>query len=550
MIYKLKYKQRALLVSLLAVLPVSLSAGEAIVTPPVDAGRLLQDTLPAQMAPSKSPVTVEIEAQSLSDITPGGLAVDLTALRFEGNTRFTSAELKAGLGERIYGKRYDLGGLRQLANQISQYYRDAGYSFAKAFVPVQSMQDGELVLQIVEGRYGKIEVLGEPALAEAARAYLGALDIGAVIDERTLTRVMRVLGDVPGITVSPLIQSGDSEGTGDIFVAVAPAKRYQGSMGLDNYGNRYSGEYRGQFGLTANRLLRFGDALSLQGLYSSKDLWHGSIDYSLPIGVSGLRGNVGYSHTDYDLGKGADAIGRAKVTTLGLRYPLVRSQAFNLALSGSYQHKELDDRFAEGQGQSATRADIWPLSVQFDWRDAWMGEAVTYGGLTVTSGRFSRDLRLGDDSRELTKGFTKVNLQLIRLQQLAGRYSLYTSFSGQLADVSLDSSETMSLGGANAVRAFPQGEATGSNGYVGQLELRADFDAFAPYVFADYGYISAYKDDEVRREISGAGLGLRTVFAGVDANFAVAWKTGGREQTSDPNDREPRLWFSLHYTLN
>ena len=44
---------------------------------------------------------------------------------------------------------------------------------------------------------------------------------------------------------------------------------------------------------------------------------------------------------------------------------------------------------------------------------------------------------------------------------------------GQLAFDNLDSSEKMELGGAYGVRAYPEGEAYGDQGYVATLEARA-----------------------------------------------------------------------------
>ena len=46
-----------------------------------------------------------------------------------------------------------------------------------------------------------------------------------------------------------------------------------------------------------------GDQISVRGNVSDEGQWLGSLGYSLPIGTSGLRGNVGYAHTRYELAK-------------------------------------------------------------------------------------------------------------------------------------------------------------------------------------------------------------------------------------------------------
>ena len=55
---------------------------------------------------------------------------------------------------------------------------------------------------------------------------------------------------------------------------------------------------------------------------------------------------------------------------------------------------------------------------------------------------------------------------------MTDRVSLYAAINGQFASKNLDISEKMGLGGANGVRAYPEGEAYGDQGYVLNLEAR------------------------------------------------------------------------------
>jgi hemolysin activation/secretion protein len=66
----------------------------------------------------------------------------------------------------------------------------------------------------------------------------------------------------------------------------------------------------------------------------------------LPLGSSGLRGNVGYLKTSYTLGKEfASTLGNgtAQVKSVGVSYPQLRSQKTNLNLIATYQDKQFND---------------------------------------------------------------------------------------------------------------------------------------------------------------------------------------------------------------
>lgn len=469
-----------------------------------------------------------------------------------GNSRFTEAELLALLGD-FQGQRFDLAGLRALARRLTDFYHEQGYPFARAVIPAQRLEDGVLTVRIVEGRYGRLEAQG--AFADQAQGFLDRLAPGEVIEAAALERAVLLLADQPGITVSPLIRPGREIGTGDLLVEVKRERLVRGELGLDNHGNRYTGRHRLTADLQADSPFTLGDQLRAQLLYTEEELWLGSLAYSRPLGASGLRGTIGYSHTDYELGKefaALDAHGTAKVLSLGLTYPLLRAQRANLALALSVQRKALEDR----QDATATRndkdSDVLPLTLRFDRRDAW---GVTYGALGYTAGRLELDAQL--EAADIASGmdtrghFTKWNLDLARLQRtaLAG-LSLYGRASAQWAGDNLDSSEGFLLGGASGVRAYPQGEGAGDKGWLVQLEARYRLGAAEPFLFYDAGkvWINAEPDGilpavaDNTRTIAGAGLGLRYTHGPVALHAALAWRTRGGAPESDPQDDDPRLW--------
>jgi len=146
---------------------------------------------------------------------------------------------------------------------------------------------------------------------------------------------------------------------------------------------------------------------------------------------------------------------------------------------------------------------------------------------------------------------------LAELQALAGPLSLYGEARGQLASKNLDSSEKMELGGAYGVRAYPEGEAYGDQGYILTLEARLRLAALSrrtlgewqAAVFVDNGSVtlnrSAWAPGPNRRTLSAAGVGLTWAnprsFV-VKVSYAV--KLGDQPALSAP-DRSGRLWVQL-----
>lgn len=521
---------------------------------PPDAGQTLQQLQPPIAAPRESqPLKIQAPLDS-APIAPGGAAVILNAVKLSGNSVFSEETLRTALGD-VTGKTFDLAGLRGLAQRITDVYQAGGYPFARAILPPQDLANGDLRIEVIEGRYGVVQAQGDDSvLARQATAFLDGLLPGSVIASAPLERAALLLDDLPGIQTSATMRPGTQVGTGDLIVQVARDQRVRGDIGLDNAGSRYTGKNRVRANVDINSPFLLGDQLTVRALLSEEKLWLGSLGYSLPLGTSGLRGNVGYSHTSYELAKefaSLHANGTAKVASAGLSYPILRSQKANLTLIATYQSKDLHDNRDSTQTYESKSSQSMPLALQFDYRDAFDG--ITYGSASWTPGKLKLDAGLtAVDDYKSNGRFHKINLDVVRLQSLPAGFNLMAHLSWQQANKNLDSSEKLSLGGASGVRAYPSGEATGDEGGLVQLELRYDAGAYTPYAFMDAGRITVNAKPVVagdnRRSLSGGGLGLRYQRQAWSADVALAWRTlGGRSLSETNSDPKPRVWLNVEY---
>lgn len=521
---------------------------------PPDAGQTLQQLQPPIAAPRESqPLKIQAPLDA-APIAPGGAAVILKAVKLSGNSVFSEETLRAALGD-VTGKTFDLAGLRGLAQRITDVYQAGGYPFARAILPPQDLANGDLRIEVIEGRYGVVQAQGDDSgLARQATAFLDGLLPGSVIASAPLERAALLLDDLPGIQTSATMRPGTQAGTGDLIVQVARDQRVRGDIGLDNAGSRYTGKNRVRANVDINSPFLLGDQLTVRALLSEEKLWLGSLGYSLPLGTSGLRGNVGYSHTSYELAKefaSLHANGTAKVASAGLSYPILRSQKANLTLIATYQSKDLHDNRDSTRTYESKSSQSMPLALQFDYRDAFDG--ITYGSASWTPGKLKLDAGLtAVDDYKSNGRFHKVNLDVVRLQSLPAGFNLMAHLSWQQANKNLDSSEKLSLGGASGVRAYPSGEATGDEGGLVQLELRYDAGAYTPYAFMDAGRITVNAKPVVagdnRRSLSGGGLGLRYQRQAWSADVALAWRSiGGRSLSETNSDPKPRVWLNVEY---
>lgn len=519
-----------------------------------NAGTILQENAPTLQPPA---VDQEVRIEKPEAAPPsGGASALIRSVEVTGNTLIPTEVLVSSLGK-VAGQTFDFAALTGLASRISNRYQAAGYPFVRAYLPPQDLSTGVLKIRVVEGRYGKIATGGTSPYADDAQKFLFPLESGAMIESAPLERVSLILSDLPGISTTPIIRPGQEVGTGDLLVRVESGKPWGMDVGIDNYGNRYTGRNQANINADINSPFMLGDQITLKGLYTDEQMWFGNLGYSLPLGAAGMRGQFAYTRTYYMLAKDfsdLDASGTADVFYGGISYPFVRSQALNLSMNAGLQHKILDDKQDAVDFHSRKHSTSLPLALNFDLRDTVAGGGITYGAFTYTHGNLDLDSAAEaiDKVTAKTSGsFDKANLDVARLQSVISKLTFSARVSAQWAGNNLDSSEKFGLGGVNGVRAYPSGEAYGDEGWLAQLELRYSINAFTPYVFHDSGAITINKNTwtsgDNHRSIAGAGIGVRYQQANWKGDLAIAWKTLGDKAQSDTHQENPIIWASIQY---
>ncbi len=545
-----------------SLLPVALLAtGNTLATQvlaavPPDAGQaqLGIDQAPLQL-PGKQHLELNLPDVPSAEANNSGPSLQVNDFTLQGNSAITSEELLPLLAD-LQGRTVFLGELQAGANRITRLYRERGYPLARAYLPAQEIDAGMVRIAVLEGRYGQVQINDQAGLSDSALAPLAALQTGDAVQGMSLERSLLLLQDTPGIEVKSTLRPGTSTGTTDLLVDIERAPLLSGSIDADNYGNRFTGQYRLGGTLNLNSPLGLGDRLTLRAMGSDEEQQYGRIAYQLPVGPWSTQLGVAYSDMDYQLAKDfedLDAHGNARITSVFALQPLVRSRDFSLYAQAQFDDKRLKDDIDLFDSKSDKRSRVAILTLNGNSRDLLLGGGVNSFALAWSQGSLNIDGATAQRIDDLTAGtagrFHKLNPSLVRLQRLSDRFSLYTQLQGQWADGNLDSSEKISLGGAYGVRAYPQGEASGDQGWLANVELRyALTDAWQLSTFLDHGEVrlnkTTWSDGENHRSLSGTGVGARWAAYGWQINTVAAWKLGNDDPQSDV-DRSPRVWAQV-----
>jgi len=503
--------------------------------------------------------------QSLPATPLAPVAFRLNGIRLSGAQALPAGELNA-LTAPYVGRNVTLPELETLAQQIGEKYRARGYFLAQAVVPVQTVQGGIVEISVIEGRLGRltVNVAPEAPITEArVRAFLASLQPGQALSGPAYERAMLLLSDQPGIAVKSSLEEGAQPGATDLTVDVAAAPKWAFSLDADNHGTKETGRYRAGGNARWMSPFGIGDNLDARLMASNNgELAFGRVSYEAPIGASGLRAGMGLSHINYELGgefANLDVHGTADIVDASLSYPLIRSRQQNLSVRLGADLKNLRDNYRAVDYASRKRVNGVGLGWVWERRDTLLG-----GGYTASSGVWYHgrlDIRdaLNSQADQSSSGnhtqgsFDKLSFQVSRLQRVVQNHALHLSIGGQLAGKNLDASEKISLGGAQAVRAYPLGEVLADQGLTGSIEWRWSVNpqwTIYPFYDAARGWRSKNSplaDPDNLHSLRGVGIGVQWARPNdFSINATLAWRDGTPPAVTDGgNHHSPGLYLQF-----
>ena len=504
--------------------------GLAAPAPPVpDAGSILRDQ--QSRMPQSRQLPPREKAREQPAKSEAGVLVAVKGFKFSGYEGIaTEAELQTFVAD-AKGKTISFGELKGLADKINDHFRAKGWFRARAYLPKQDVTSGIIEIAVLQGASdGRLELKLDKTARISPKVLQGigetAVRKGEAINEHDLERSVLLMNDLPGVIARASLAPGTLPGTTGVEVAVSEGPILSGVIWGDNHGNRYTGSWRGNATISINDPFSFGDQIT--ALMTEADgLAQGRIGYSAPFFFPGLRGSLSYTGMSYEIGgdrASLNAKGHSNNVDAGLSYPLLRSRTNTLITSLTYGYKALVDE-ANGSVNYDKHLNSVTLSANGDRYDQFWGGGATSYSAGVTTGHLNETknksyyLMTGKEGQ-----YTHFNFALARLQRLSEGVNFSISGSAQMSLDNLGSSEQFTLGGPNAVRAYPVGEAPGDEGRLISADIRyniplaASLGSLQITGFYDAGHIALNRDryagdvnNDTNRNtywLQGAGVGL------------------------------------------
>lgn len=405
----------------------------------------------------------------------------LNSIKFTGNTCFTEEQLMDLICERV-GSEVTINDLITMANMVTEYYQQNGYISTIAYLPPQKVQDGNVEIVVMEGKYGKVEIEGNKwARDKFVRAtYLKDKNIETekvlnVRDIQETLREMNASGYMKG-QVS-MVDNEESAQYTDLTLQMKDRFPIDFDFRFDNQGRDAIGLNRAVFFAGMYNLTGWGDKLLSTTALARRSVSQG-VFYSVPIGRHETKLNLGYSYSGLTMGeqwKDYDIKGHSHNFFAGLSRRLVKTENYKLYGDISLDIRNTKSTIGEQKfllNEYKTRAlRVNFTNIKDDFYGKWFGNIGASVGLPIMDASDEYDGYHYDWLP--TNKFVKVNANIARLQILPMRSMAIIQAGGQWASHGLYPSEKMQFGGISSVRGYEEGFLLSDYGVTASLEFRS-----------------------------------------------------------------------------
>ncbi|HZL51861.1 MAG TPA: ShlB/FhaC/HecB family hemolysin secretion/activation protein [Terracidiphilus sp.] len=493
-----------------------------------DPGRIEQRFIPQFPKVLPPGPGIESPPQVEPTLTGASGTFTLAAVDIEGATIYSPNEL-APLYEPYLAQTVTLADVQKILQAITDKYHADGYFLSRAVVEPQALVLGILRVRIIEGFVSAVEFQNKPTdRADLFNRFAAKIEAERPLRLTTLERYILLMGDLPGISLTPSLKAVDNDaGTFELVIRL-DQKPVEALSRLDNHGTHAVGPLEATLSGALNSALGLGEQTRLSYVTVPnhlQELKYVELVHGEPIGAEGTRialdGIYNDVHAIADAGS-LPALSESHFLKLILAHPLVRqrAQVLNLTAQFDYENVALT---RQGGTSFVDDLSVARIGGTYQLTDGWAGLNVV--GLQASQGLgIFGATKPGAPNLSEPGGrseFTKANFQLSRRQRISNDWAVLVEGLVQRSAQPLLLTEQFGLGGSRFGRGFDPSEITGDDGEAGSLELQNGRDpgwnwlqSYQLFAFFDVGEaIQRAPTGPIQQSLASTGLGVRVRLA-------------------------------------
>ena len=479
-----------------------------------------------------------------------------------GSTVFTPEELAEVL--KTYTMRQiSFTEILEAQQAIDRLYLENGYITSGTFLPPQQLQDGTVIIEVLEGKVEEIRIEGLDRLDP--NYVRSRLEVGtkAPLNRDKLLNALQMLKLNPLIdTLAAELTAGTKPGSSILELNLQEADPFDLTLSLDNYRAPSVGTNRRRAQLAHRNLLGFGDRFDIAYANTEGSNSLSNLKYTIPLNRYNGTFNFRFGYTDNKITQ--SPFEQFNIESENTQYeftyrqPLIQKPTEDLAIgltffrnnsAATFDEEPFRSPGAEPNGE--TNTSVIRFFQEYTTRDAKQVFALRS---QFSLGIDAFDATINSDNLPDSQFFAwRGQVQYLRL--LSPDLVFLVRSDLQVANDPLVSVEQFSVGGAFSVRGYRQDVLLGDNGLFSSAELRATVLRIPKWEanleltpFIDFGKVwNVDEENLLENNLVSVGIGMRLQ---VRDNFAARLDWGiplVEVENIGESLQENGVYFSLEF---
>ena len=471
------------------------------------------------------------------------ISFELKKVNWNPSEILKQEEIQA-VAQSYIGRQITLKDLREMADKITDLYKEKGYMTCGAVLPPQRIHEGVVEIRLIEGKTGEVSVAGNRHTKNGYIMSRLGLKPGEIANTDKLNKDLRWFHGTNDVQLRVVMKPGAAEGTTDYEIAVFEPQNQSVTLYTDNDGYESSGRWRQGIFYNIRSLSGSRDALRASFIRSQgTKAW--SLGYSFPISPKGMR-------LDFDYAGNRTEVTDGELRPLGVEG---KSSSYSVTWRAPF-HVTENSRHEAGLQYVHQKAETDLGHGEVKWVDDKIQRVIPYVAFT----------HYGDS----TVFYHKHSFVWARRSNIDGvsdsaKFYRLTSFwqkrykGGQFWQARLDgqwssgefmaASDRFFVGGVNSVRGYEEGLVGGEKGLTAGIEYHVPLDKakrvfFFP--FLDWGTVSGETAPE-HRTLMSAGFGFEARIKHVYGSLTIGFPF--KKDIYDNHVDGTRIDFTLSATF-
>ena len=293
----------------------------------------------------------------------GSKGVYVNSIEVSPSEILTRDEINSVIGKYV-GRNVFMNDIQEAINGLNRLYAEKGFVTARAYLPEQTVSNGNIKIELIESKIGKITVENNRYTTDGYILKRMPEKEGELFDIVNLEKdVLDFNRYHDGVNLNANLKAGSTPGTTDIELTAQETFPLHIIGLMDNAGRKSTGSLRGGPAIVVDSLFHHRDQMTM-GTYFSKGNISPFFDYSFPINKK--DGRIGFSFSSSFSQKITgtpllNSIGMKSNTYIYSLYydqPLVRKRDFEFKTFAAINYKRartwsrLDEAFEKLIGRS------------------------------------------------------------------------------------------------------------------------------------------------------------------------------------------------------